>query len=243
MRTHHVFSSVLLVLLASACTTASFGHRSRESNPDVRLEELVNEYNDAKDGHAGHEGDILLDCDRVRLEMDRLAMEFPTHVPTLMACGVAAYEAHEPAKAQRYLDALFHVQPAHADAAILRSRVAIDDGNLPYARRLLATQIQYAPDNPGLREAYSGALYMSRDLDGAREAITAAEKLGAPPWRVAFNRGLIAEAAGQNEEAQRLYKAAVDANPDYPEARARLSGMKAVPGYNHPTSSPGEAGG
>ena len=97
--------------------------------------------------------------------------------------------------------------------------------------------------NAGLREAYSGVLYMSRDLDGARDAITAAEKLGAPAWRVAYNRGLIAEAAGQPEEAQRQYKAAVDGNPEFPEARARLSGMKAVPGYNHSTSSPGEAGG
>jgi hypothetical protein len=64
----------VLLLLASGCTTASFGHRSRECDPDVRLQQLVDEYNDAKDGHAGHEGDILLDCDRVRLEMDRMAL-------------------------------------------------------------------------------------------------------------------------------------------------------------------------
>jgi tetratricopeptide (TPR) repeat protein len=234
---------MLLVLIANGCTTGSFGHRSRECDPDVRLEQLVNEYNDAKEGHAGHSGEILLDCDRVRLEMDRMALEFPTHAPTLMACAVASFDAHEPAKAQGYIDALFHIQPAHPEAAILRSRIAVDDGNLPYARRMLSTQIQYSPDNPGLREAYSGVLYMARDLDGAREAITAAEKLGAPAWRVAYNRGLIAEADGQPEEAQRQYKAAVDGNPEFPEARARLSGMKAVPGYNHSTSPSGQAGG
>jgi hypothetical protein len=84
---------------------------------------------------------------------------------------------------------------------------------------------------------------MSHDLEGARTEIAAAETLGAPAWRVAFNRGLIAEAGGQADEAQRQYKAAADANPAFPEARSRLSGMKAMPGYNPSTTPPGKAGG
>ncbi len=244
MRTHHLFASVaLLVFLASGCTSYSFGHRDTECDPDTRLARLVDEYDQAKSGQTTYDGSILRDCSRIQLETERLALDVPGHVPTLMACAVMAYEAQETVKAQRYLDAIFHDQPAHAEAAILRSRIAIDEGNLPYARRLLSTQIQYAPDNASLREAYSGVLYMSHDLEGARGEITAAEKLGAPAWRVAYNRGLIAEAGGQNEEAQRQYKAAVDGNPDFPQARSRLSGMKAMPGHNPSAPLPGTAQG
>jgi tetratricopeptide (TPR) repeat protein len=241
---HHRFAFVaLLAMLASGCTSYSFGHRSTECDPDTRLAQLVDEYDQAKAGHAESDGSILHDCTRIQLETERLALDVPGHVPTLMACAVMAYEAKETVKAQRYLDAVFHDQPAHAEAAILRSRIAIDEGNLPYARRLLSTQIQYAPDNPSLREAYSGVLYMSHDLEAARNEITAAEKLGAPTWRVAYNRGLIAEAGGQNEEAQRQYQAAVDGNPNFPQARSRLSGMKAIPGYNPSAPMPGTAKG
>lgn len=243
MRTHQLLGSALLLLVASSCTSFSFGHRSRECDPDKRLAELIDDYDRSKAGETQDNGDILLDCDRARLEMERLALEYPGHVPTLMACAVTAYDARETDKAQRYLDTLFHVQPVHADAAVLRYRIAVEEGNLPYARRLLETQIQYTPDHAGLREAHSAVLYMSHDLEGASAEITAAEKLGAPAWRVAFNRGLIAEAGGKTDEARKQYKAAFEANPACTEARSRMSGMNASTGYNRPTSPPGEAGG
>jgi tetratricopeptide (TPR) repeat protein len=147
-----------------------------------------------------------------------------------MAAGTLAYDAGEPEKAQNYLDQLFRAQPAHPEAGILRSRIAVDDGNLPLAERVLAMQIQYTPDNAALREAMSGVLYMSGDLQGARTAIDAAALLGAPAWRVAYHRGLVAEAAGQKAEAQTQYQACLDANPSFSAAKSRLSGMKSQGG-------------
>jgi tetratricopeptide (TPR) repeat protein len=229
---------VLLVLITSGCTTYSFGHRSRECDPDKRLAELVEMYERGKSGKHDS-SDILLDCDRARLELERLSLEFPHHTPTLMVNAVYAYDAREIEKAQRYLDTLFRVQPAHAHAGVLRSRIAIAEGNLPLARRVLETQIRYAPDQAGLHETYSFVLYMSREYEAAGAEITLAERLGAPPWRVAFNRGLIAEESGQEAEARRQYQAALDANPGHQEAKSRLSGMNARAGYNRGTSLPG----
>jgi tetratricopeptide (TPR) repeat protein len=230
------------VLVASGCTTASFGHRSRESDPDARLADLLQQYDDSKAGKR-ESNDILLDPDRVRLELERLSLEFPTHVPTLMANAVLAYDAREVTKSQRYLDLIFHVQNAHPEAAVLRSHIAIEEGNLPLSRHLLETQIQYTPDNASLHEAYSGTLYMAHDLEGASAEISLAERLGAPPARVAFNKGLIAEAGGKDDEARKQYQAALDADPGFAGARSRLSGMKARPGYNGPSSVPGKPGG
>jgi tetratricopeptide (TPR) repeat protein len=242
MKLHQLIAPLLLVLVASGCTTYSFGHRDREADPDKRLAGLLDKYDKLKSGEKVDD-DILQDTDRVRLEIERMSLEFPTHVPTLMANAVLAYDAREVTKSQRYLDMLFHLQAAHPDAAVLRSHIAIDDGNLPLARHLLETQIQFTPDHAGLHEAYSGALYMGHDLEGATSQINLAERLGAPPARVAFNRGLIAEAGGKDDEARKQYQAALDADPGFAGAQSRLSGMKAKPGYNNPSAAPGKAGG
>ena len=102
--------------------------------------------------------------------------------------------------------------------------------HLPLAQRVLAMQVQYTPDHAGLREALSGVLYMMGDLDGARAAIDAAANLGAPAWRVAYHRGLVAEAAGKADEAQAQYQACIDATPSFLGAKSRLSGMKSQGG-------------
>jgi predicted Zn-dependent protease len=216
-------------LLLAACTTASFGHRDRECSVDQRLDALLDEYDHARSGED-ESSRLLVDCDRIRNEIDRLALEFPSHPRTLLACAQLSYDAREVERSQSYLDQLFRAQTASPEGGVLRSRIAAEEGNLQLARRVLETQIQYTPDHPLLREALSSVMYLSGDLAGARAAIAAAESLGAPVWRIAYHRGLIAEAAGDNGEARRQFQACLDANPEYPQARSRLSGMKAAGG-------------
>lgn len=241
MRLLQLFAAASIVLLTTGCTSFSFGHRDSNCNPDERLAALREQYEHGKAGH--HEQGILVDCDRVRLELERLSLEFPNHVPTLLTNAALAYDAGETVKAQRYLDTLFSKQPVHPEAAVLRAHIAMDGSNIPYARRLLESQIQYTPDHPLLREAHSGALYMARDFEGASSEILMAERLGAPAGRVAYHRGLIAEATGKTEEARKQYQAAADADPKDARARSRLSGMNAKAGYNDAPSEPGKAGG
>lgn len=227
MNTRHILALTALALLASSCkTNYSFGHRDPNCDPDERLEGLVAAYDDCHDGRRQTSNEIVFDCSSEWLAIERLALEFPRHVPTLMANAVIAYDEREPVKAKRYLDALFSMTESHPDAAVLRCRVAIDEGNLQLARRVVETQLAYTPNEASVHEAHSSVLYMARELDGAIRAVAMAEKLGAPAWRVSFNRGLIAEAAGRPADAQRLYQASVDANPDFAPARARLAGGK-----------------
>jgi tetratricopeptide (TPR) repeat protein len=241
MRLFQLLAAASFVLTTTGCTSYSFGHRDTNCNPDERLVALREQYDHAKAGH--HEEEILVDCDRVRLELERLSLEFPGHVPTLMTNAAWAYDARETIKAQRYLDTLFSKQPIHPEAAVLRAHIAIDESNIPYARRLLEAQIRYTPDHALLREAHSGALFMAKDYDGASSEILMAERLGAPPARVAYHRGLIAEATGKTDEARKHFKAASDADPKDPRAKSRLSGMNAKGGYNDASSAPGKAGG
>jgi tetratricopeptide (TPR) repeat protein len=223
-------AAALIVLVGSSCSTYSFGHRDESCSADERLATLLDAYESGRNAGVNSSGNVLVDCERARNAIERLALEFPGHAPTLMAAGTLAYEAGESEKAQNYLDQVFRVVPGHADAAVLRSRIAIDEGNLPYARRLLDAQIQYTPDHAGLREAQSSVLYMTGDLQGAAASIAAAEALGAPAWRVAFHRGLIAEKAGRIAEARAEYQACLDENPSHASAKSRLSGMKSLGG-------------
>lgn len=239
----------LLLSLCAAFTLAachtSFGHRDQTCGPDQRLDTLLDQYDQAKRGEVDALGGgrhLVYDCERIHNEIQRLALEFPRHARILLANGVLAYETREPEKAARYLDDLFEYEPSSPDAAVLRSRIAIDTGNLPAAKRLLATQLSYRPDHAGLHEALASALYLERDFAGARLELALAERLKAPSWRVAYHRGLIAEATGDVEGAQREFQRAHDGNAEFTQAKARLDGARAANGYNA-SLPPGKSGG
>jgi tetratricopeptide (TPR) repeat protein len=236
---------LLLPLALAACQGDSFGHRSQECDPDKRLAELLHQYDACKHGRVeGDGGDqVLVDCDRVWTQIERLSLDFPRHAPSVMANAVIAYDEHQIDKADRYVNMVFSIQPVHAEAAILKSRIAIETGNLPAARRLLENQVRCTPDHAGLREALSAVLYMSGDVQGAAAALDVAEGLGAPPWRIAFNRGLIAEKSGDSRAAEDQYEAAVAGNPEFQPAQARLAGIRAMSGYNKPASPSAMEGG
>ncbi|MBL8861918.1 MAG: tetratricopeptide repeat protein [Planctomycetes bacterium] len=227
-RSHLLFA--LVALLAGGCATSSFGHRSENCDPDQRLEQLLDAYESGRNGGINSSGNLLADCQRARNAIERLALEFPAHAPTLLAAGQLAYENGEREKAQNYVDQIFRLQPIYPAAGVLRAQIATDEGNVPLARRVLETQIQYTPDHALLRESHAKVLFLSGDLSGAASAVDAAEALGAPAWRVAFHRGLIAEKAGRAAEARAQYQACIDANPSYAAAKSRLSGMNAQGG-------------
>ncbi len=166
------------------------------------------------------------DCGRIQLGLRQLAAEFPSDASVLLANAVVSYEVGYPTRAQSYLDAALTVDPAYPEAAILRSRIAIEEGNLPFARRLLRESIELSPDHAGLREALASVAYLAGDFPSARKQLLAAERLGAPPWRIAYHRGLVAEAVGDPTAAAAHYRRSLEERPDYERARARLAGIQ-----------------
>ena len=167
------------------------------------------------------------ECARLQREVERLAVICPGHVPTLMANAVLAYDDRRAELSQQYLDQILAQPRNHPDAAALRARIAIEEGNLPFARRLLEQQIKLAPDHSGLRETYAAELYLDGKMPRAVEELTMAAALGAPGWRVAYHRGLIEEASGRLSEAGRYYAEALQGNPGWAPAQSRLKALRA----------------
>ena len=123
---------------------------------------------------------------------------------------------------------LWWAQPRpFADAAVLRSQIALEEGNIPFAKRLLEQEIKLVPDHAGLHENYAAALYLDGKLPDSRNELTVASTLGAPRWRVAYHLGLIEEASGRRDEASKLYAEALAGNPNWAPAQSRLKALRA----------------
>ena len=168
-----------------------------------------------------------VECDRLSQELQRLLVVCPNYPPTLIANAVVAYDDRRPIQSQEFLDRALSQPGRYPDAAVLRARIAIEEGNVPFARRLLEQQIRLVPDHSGLHETLGAALYLDGRLPEAALELTTARALGAPSWRVAYHLGLIDEAAGRFEEASRRYGEALEGNPDWEQARSRFNALRA----------------
>jgi tetratricopeptide (TPR) repeat protein len=226
----------LRVLLASivlasmpACTLFAPHARNDATNPDERLAILMDRLATARAEGPNNDANrseqtAFLDAGQVRSDLARFTLEYPNHVESLMVNALLAYEAGEPEGAAAYLDRVLHLDDAHARAAALRGRIALEQGNPAFARKLLQRHVDRAPDDAELREAYAAALFYDGDHDGAERELATAQRLGAPRWRVLYNRGLMAEKSGEVERAKRMYSSSVAENPASP-ATHRLAGL------------------
>jgi len=211
--------------MASACAKSAPLLSQRCDNPDVQLASLLPPFEALR--AKGCDAGASPECDRLRREIARLAVVCPAHAPTLMANAVIAYDEQRPADSQQLLDLILAQPRSYPDAAVLRARIGIEEGNVPFARRLLEQHIKLVPDHPGLHETYAAALYLDGNMPEARSELAMAGVLGAPRWRIAYHLGLIEEALGRGDEASRFYAEALEGNPGWAPAASRLKALRA----------------
>lgn len=218
-----------VLVLATACTSMDH-YRERDPDPNHRLDALLGSYETALDeGEACLElwqvDSATIDCSRILREVERLYAEFPRNPRILMTNAVMNYELGEPEKAQFMLDELLGQHGGHPEAAILRSHIAIEEGNSRLARDVLEREITMAPSRADLREALAAAYYVEGKYDTARVVLGIAGRLGAPGWRLSYHHGLLCEAELNWEEACRFYNTALVQKSDYLPAQSRLIGL------------------
>jgi len=224
------------LVLAGGCRTPEGPH---PHDPRARLAVLLEQWTRVRGDGATCEqqgpGETpLIDCERTRKRIERLAIEFPRDPDVLLANAVVAFETGRPEDAAQDLDALRRVTPIHPDAASLRARIAISQGNLRFARRLLDEQIELSPDHARLHELSATVHYLDERHDAALRDLDRARRLGAPRWRSRYHEGLIAEARGASDEAARAYRMSLEENPGFAPARSRLRALDAMAGDGRP---------
>ena len=226
---------LLLAVVAAGCSRLPRPAKVHWSHhdPDIRLDWLLAllEQN-YRGGTSCHEmwqkGHATVDCDRIFFELERLAVEFPRHDRVIMANALVHYEAGQKEKAQQFLDELLSRRRVYPESAVLRARIAIEEGNLRFSRSLLERQLALAPDHAGLHELLAATLYLQGDYFGSRAALDSASRMGAPAWRIAFHHGLLAEALGELEDARLHYTECLNRNPNYQPALSRLMALSST---------------
>lgn len=161
-------------------------------------------------------------CEQYRDRIEYIGQNCPASQEALLASAILAYDERNLPKSQAYLDNLLSSHRADPEAAALRGMIAIEEGNIPFALRFLGEQIQVTGDHARLREVYAAALYLSGDYTEAALQLDRASKFGAPPWRVDYGLGLIAEAMRDLPEARKHYEAALAARPGWALPNGRL---------------------
>ena len=224
------FSASLMVWLAvTGCATRSPLLRQQCYDADAQLADVLRPLEElrAKGCSSAINRAGASECDRLEGEIARLAVVCPGHAPTLMANAVIAYDEHRPQESQQFLDQILSQPRPYPDAAVLRAQIALEEGNVPFARRLVDQQIMLAPDHAGLHEVRAATFFVDRRLDEARTELTRAGALGAPRWRVAYHLGMIEELSGHPDDAARLYMEALQGNPAFTAADSRLRALRA----------------
>jgi predicted Zn-dependent protease len=222
--------SIACLLLTTACASTPLV-RQQCYNPDAQLAAVLPplEALEAKGCDPSAVEGRASECERLKQDIARLSVVCPGHAPTLMANAVILYDDHRPAESQALLDIILSQPRTYPDAAVLRSQIAMEEGNVPFARRLLEQEIKLVPDHAGLHETYAAALYLDGRMPESRSELTTAGALGAPRWRIAYHLGLIEEAAGRRDEASKLYAEALAGNPGWAPAESRLKALRATP--------------
>jgi tetratricopeptide (TPR) repeat protein len=225
-------SGVALAIALGSCQSPKPGYRHEGESADQQLLNLVDRlkrYSDpaAQSADSDRKDQGAVDVGSIENELRRLNLEFPSHAPTLFVLANLTMERGRKERSAAYLDDLFAIQLINPEAGLLRSKIAIMEGNLNAASRVLVQQVRYTPDHPGLREALASVHFMAGRLEEAREELDMAERLGAPIWRVAFNYGLIEEAADAPERAVFYFGKSLEHKPDFAPARSRRTGLLA----------------
>lgn len=221
---------LLWMLSSTACATRTVRFNNECFNVSARLDQAWATLQAARSDPAGCLGgpNGADRCQQSRSDIEYLSHVCPSDQRALMANAILAYDARDLAKAQQLLDVLFSLQRIYPEAAVLRARIALEEGNTPFAVRFLTQAVRTSSDHAGLREVYASSLYLSGRWDEAGSQLMAAERLGAPRWRIAYHRGLIEEARHNLEAAHRYYAETLKANPSWKPAASRLKGLTAL---------------
>jgi len=232
MQTKRMF----LFLLLWACSLPSCATYRRRpmslatscASSGPRLRQAWQALNEAIQTPGGCQVDNGQHCEVLRSEIERLSIDCPNNPEVLMANALLAFDLRNFARTQQLLDELFSLPGTYPEAAALRARLSLEQGNIPFALRFLNEQINQSGDHAGLRETYASALYLAGRFDDAMAQIAIAQRLGTPAWRVAYCQGLIEEAAGKFEAAKVRYQEALQARPGWQPAGSRLNALVAT---------------
>lgn len=164
-------------------------------------------------------------CDGVLQRLTQLYTSFPEYERLQLALAVSYHARQKNREAQYYLDLLLKQNRPRPEAAILAAQLAMEEGNTRRAQALLESQKRLNPMHPGIHETLAAVFYLNHQVAKGFSALTAAEQLGAPAWRLAYHRGLLYEQSGNESAACEQYSRAYTINSRFGLPEGRILGL------------------
>jgi tetratricopeptide (TPR) repeat protein len=205
--------------LLSGCRT--FQSRSKT----VSIHDLMT-YDGTKMVHLTKQS--VFDPEMGLAERRRLQREFRRYKKQLMMQVALSKVAGRKQEAQRLLDKLIDIDPQNLKAVHLRAELAIEDGQLMLAEKMLKKQIAAQP-HYSLCDKLAYIYYLREDFDLAQAWLQRALDLGAPPARIDYHLGMIAEQRREPVLAQKYYEQALSQEPEFKKAAVRLRALQFRP--------------
>ena len=164
----------------------------------------------------------MVDCYRLASELSALYLKYPNHQRTIMASALLEFEIGNTNTSQQLLDLILSKRGAYPEAAILRSRIAMEEGNLNLARTIITRQLNITPYNPSLYELQAAYYYLEGKYVKALLAIRSAERFMGNHWRISYHRGIIYEAQKDWYKACKEYTGILKVQPDHQLLNAKV---------------------
>lgn len=218
----HLGGLCMLALVCSACTHTN--NTKQVYQPDEQLDAVLAKYNvNALYGIycQGYQGRVS-DCGRLANDLGVLSMSYPQHQKIGFTSAIVYHQMGQRIDSQMVLDRLLSEPNAMSEAAILRSQIAMQEGNINLARTVLQRQVQLQPDHPELHATLAATYYLEGRYKKAEAVIATADRLGAPVWRTNYHLGLIHEAQSHWAQACHFYADTLESMPDHRQSLSRL---------------------
>jgi len=171
------------------------------------------------------------DSETLVRELRQACLAHPHHAPTLVAAAAAEVELGYPERARAKVEQALALEPENLDAVLLSVRIAAETGSLGAADRALERALRLRPDAAELHDAVAAVRYLRGQYQQAWSSLDRAAALDgdqALGWRIAYHRGLIAEARGLFEQAVRHYDQCLELEPVHEPARRRRAALVAL---------------
>jgi len=178
------------------------------------------------ESRTGHQQN---DCEGLLKESMQLYTAFPNNEKVQVLNAFLFYQHGRREQATFLLDQLLQQNKPRPEAAIMRSKMALEEGNLNLAQTILLQQINQNPIYSELHETLAAVYYLKDDYVKALHALNRAEQFGAPDWRVSFHRGLVFENQGSREAACLQYLKTSQIKPDFLLATSRIFALSDIP--------------
>ncbi|WP_025565804.1 hypothetical protein [Psychromonas sp. SP041] len=155
----------------------------------------------------------MVDCFRLASELSALYLKYPNHQRVIMASALVEFEIGNTGASQQLLDLILSKRGAYPEAAILRSRIAMEEGNLSLARAIVTRQLNITPYESNLYELQAAYYYLEGKYSKALLSMTSAERFMGNHWRIGYHRGIIYEAQKEWYKACKEYKGVLEEQP------------------------------